>query len=149
MDDLDTPLLRDSAESKDDSPGVEADDGSKKLGTISGVFLPCVQNIMGVILFLRLPWIAGQAGGLLAMAIVLLCALSTTLTALSMSAIVTNGRVPAGGPYFLVSRNVGPAFGGASHCCSGCSSTFSSCEEYRGCGRRESENRQRALQPRP
>ena len=113
MSNLDTPLLQDITESKDDAGDTEAADASKKLGTISGVFLPCVQNIMGVILFLRLPWIAGQAGALLATAIVLLCALSTTLTALSMSAIVTNGRVPAGGPYFLVSRNVGPAFGGA------------------------------------
>ena len=65
--------------------------GQKKLGTVFGVFLPCVQNIMGVILFLRLPWIAAQAGCFLASAIVLLCALSTLLTALSMSAIVTNG----------------------------------------------------------
>ena len=93
--------------------GEAGDGGQKKLGTVFGVFLPCVQNIMGVILFLRLPWIAAQAGCFLASAIVLLCALSTLLTALSMSAIVTNGRVPAGGPYFLVSRNVGAEFGGA------------------------------------
>ena len=28
----------------------------------SGVFIPTFQNIMGIILFLRLPWITGQAG---------------------------------------------------------------------------------------
>ena len=35
------------------------------------------------------------------------------LTAISLSAIVTNGVVPAGGPHFLISRNLGPELGGA------------------------------------
>ncbi|VDL96271.1 unnamed protein product, partial [Schistocephalus solidus] len=35
-----------------------------KLGTFLGVFLPCIQNIFGVLLFVRMPWISGVAGGL-------------------------------------------------------------------------------------
>jgi len=67
---------------------VTAMDGpAKGLGTLTGVFMPTMQNITGVLLFLRLPWITGQAGILLSLAIVA-CAVGTTIpTALSMSAI--------------------------------------------------------------
>ena len=35
---------------------------SPKLGTLAGVYFPCMQNIFGVILFIRLTWIIGVAG---------------------------------------------------------------------------------------
>eukprot|EP00041_Stephanoeca_diplocostata_P025237 m.656760 g.656760 ORF g.656760 m.656760 type:complete len:1031 (-) comp22706_c0_seq1:147-3239(-) len=84
-----------------------------KLGTLMGVYLPTIQNIFGVILFLRMPWIVGVAGIGQALLIVLICCSTTMLTALSMSAIATNGVVPAGGAYFMISRALGPEFGGA------------------------------------
>lgn len=46
---------------------------SPQMGTFMGVYLPCLQNIFGVILFLRLTWVVGTAGVLQAFAIVLIC----------------------------------------------------------------------------
>lgn len=46
---------------------------SPQMGTFMGVYLPCLQNILGVILFLRLTWIVGTAGILESLAIVGLC----------------------------------------------------------------------------
>ncbi|CAM9338594.1 unnamed protein product, partial [Choristocarpus tenellus] len=83
-----------------------------KLGTLKGVFLPCVQNIMGVIIFIRLPYITGQAGVLLTTLIIMIAKTATTVTTLSMSAIATNGQVQAGGPYYIISRNLGVEVGG-------------------------------------
>ena len=64
-----------------------------KFGTLKGVYLPCLQNILGVILFLRLPWIVSQAGVIQTIIIILLCVTATFITALSMSAIATNGTL--------------------------------------------------------
>lgn len=45
---------------------------SPALGTLIGVYLPCLQNILGVILFLRLTWIVGTAGIMESLAIVVM-----------------------------------------------------------------------------
>ena len=74
---------------------------------MKGVFLPCVQNILGVILFIRLPFIVGQAGVFMTILIIFVAKSATTLTTLSMNAIATNGQVQAGGPYYIISRNLG------------------------------------------
>ncbi|XP_049831713.1 solute carrier family 12 member 6 isoform X1 [Schistocerca gregaria] len=86
---------------------------SARMGTLIGVYLPCIQNIFGVILFIRLTWVVGTAGAFMGFLIVLTCCCVTMLTAISMSAIATNGVVPAGGSYFMISRSLGPEFGGA------------------------------------
>lgn len=83
------------------------------MGTLIGVYLPCIQNIFGVILFIRLTWVVGTAGAIQGFLIVLTCCCVTMLTAISMSAIATNGVVPGGGSYFMISRSLGPEFGGA------------------------------------
>ncbi|CAG5099190.1 Oidioi.mRNA.OKI2018_I69.XSR.g16329.t1.cds [Oikopleura dioica] len=95
----------DDAKAKKDEPC--------KLGTLMGVYLPCVQNIFGVILFIRMPWIVGLAGIWEGLGLIFFCCLTTMLTAISMSAIATNGRVPAGGSYYMISRSLGPGWGAA------------------------------------
>uniref|UniRef100_A0A668AGC0 Solute carrier family 12 member 7 n=1 Tax=Myripristis murdjan TaxID=586833 RepID=A0A668AGC0_9TELE len=108
---------------------ADDDEGAKKkaspqMGTFMGVYLPCLQNILGVILFLRLTWIVGTAGIMESLAIVGMCCSCTMLTAISMSAIATNGVVPAGGSYYMISRSLGPEFGGAVGLCFYLGTTF-------------------------
>uniref|UniRef100_A0A670JW76 Solute carrier family 12 member 2 n=1 Tax=Podarcis muralis TaxID=64176 RepID=A0A670JW76_PODMU len=80
-----------------------------------GAWLPvrCMLNIWGVMLFIRLSWIVGQAGIGLAVLVIAMATVVTTITGLSTSAIATNGFVRGGGAYYLISRSLGPEFGGA------------------------------------
>uniref|UniRef100_A0A4W4HHX3 Solute carrier family 12 member 7a n=1 Tax=Electrophorus electricus TaxID=8005 RepID=A0A4W4HHX3_ELEEL len=112
-----------------DHEEAESEDGIKRvtgpqMGTFIGVYLPCVQSILGVILFLRLTWIVGTAGIMGSFAMVFMCCACTLLTAISMSAIATNGMVPAGGSYYMISRALGPEFGGAVGLCFYLGTTF-------------------------
>ncbi|XP_077171900.1 solute carrier family 12 member 6 isoform X2 [Paroedura picta] len=115
---------REHEEAENVPPGKKKPTKSPRMGTFMGVYLPCLQNIFGVILFLRLTWVVGTAGVLQAFAIVLICCCCTMLTAISMSAIATNGVVPAGGSYFMISRALGPEFGGAVGLCFYLGTTF-------------------------
>lgn len=47
------------------------------------------------------------------MCAILISCLVVVITAISMSAIATNGEVKNGGLYYLVSRSLGPEYGGA------------------------------------
>uniref|UniRef100_A0A673X6N9 Solute carrier family 12 member 2 n=1 Tax=Salmo trutta TaxID=8032 RepID=A0A673X6N9_SALTR len=135
--------------------------GAVKFGWIKGVLVRCMLNIWGVMLFIRMSWIVGQAGivicllgvcrnvnadfvlslvnhvlhflSVLSCVIVLMATVVTTITGLSTSAIATNGfhanLLPvclvqttltalsiclfAGGAYYLISRSLGPEFGGS------------------------------------
>uniref|UniRef100_A0A673I1H8 Solute carrier family 12 member 6-like n=1 Tax=Sinocyclocheilus rhinocerous TaxID=307959 RepID=A0A673I1H8_9TELE len=88
---------------------------SPQMGTFMGVYLPCLQNIFGVILFLRLTWVVGTAGVLQALCIVFICCCCVT---------VCLSAPPAGGSYFMISRSLGPEFGGAVGSCFYLGTTF-------------------------
>ncbi len=83
------------------------------LGTFSGVFTPSVLTILGIILFLRLGYVVGNAGLGRALVILVLANSISILTSISLSAIATNIKVKGGGDYYLISRTLGPEFGGA------------------------------------
>ncbi|KNC85776.1 hypothetical protein SARC_02040 [Sphaeroforma arctica JP610] len=87
--------------------------GAIKFGWVKGVLVRCLLNIWGVMLFIRLSWVVGQAGIGLASCVILLSTVVTIITTVSMSAICTNGEVKGGGAYYLISRSLGPEFGGA------------------------------------
>jgi amino acid transporter len=91
--------------------GSEAQRGT--LGTFAGVFTPSVLTILGIILFLRLGFVTGAAGIGRALVIILLANAISVLTSISLSAIATNLRVKGGGDYYLISRTLGVAYGGA------------------------------------
>ncbi|XP_076758945.1 sodium potassium chloride cotransporter isoform X1 [Xylocopa sonorina] len=82
-----------------------------KLGWIQGVLIPCLLNIWGVMLFLRLSWVVAQAGILQSVIIIGISAAVCVITTLSLSAISTNGEVKGGGIYFIISRTLGAEFG--------------------------------------
>ncbi|WP_420631932.1 amino acid permease [Candidatus Leptofilum sp.] len=84
-----------------------------RFGTFTGVFTPNILTILGIILFLRVGWVVGQAGLWGALAIVVLANLISFLTGLSLSAIATSMDVRAGGNYYLISRSLGLEVGGA------------------------------------
>ena len=88
------------AENEAEGDVVEEKTGAKakapKFGWIEGVLFGCLLNIWGVMLYLRLSWVVGHAGIGLASVIILLSAVVTTLTTLSMSAVCTNGEIKGG-----------------------------------------------------
>ncbi len=84
-----------------------------QFGAFGGVFTPSILTILGVIMFMRSGYVTGQAGIGSALLILTIATSITFLTGLSISAISTNTTVEGGGAYFLISRSLGPEFGGA------------------------------------
>lgn len=82
-----------------------------KLGTFAGVFTPTILSIFGVIMFLRLSWVVGEAGTWNAIVILVIANLITFCTVLSASTMATNMEVKTGGGYYIISRIMGLPMG--------------------------------------
>ncbi|KAF2683411.1 cation chloride cotransporter-like protein [Lentithecium fluviatile CBS 122367] len=87
--------------------------GTGKLGTFAGVFVPTTLNVLSILMFLRFGFILGQTGVVGMMGMLVACYAINLLTTMSISAIATNGTVRGGGAYYLISRSLGPEFGGS------------------------------------
>lgn len=96
---------------KDVAESVSGQGHGIKLGWIVGVLIPCLLNIWGVMLFLRLSWVVAQAGVFQSLVTIAISAAVCVITTLSLSAISTNGEVKGGGIYYIISRSLGPEFG--------------------------------------
>lgn len=83
------------------------------LGTFGGVFRPTILTIFGVIMYIRMGWIVGNAGLFGALLILFMTFTITGTAALSFSSITTNIRLKAGGVFALVSQSLGLEAGGA------------------------------------
>lgn len=82
-------------------------------GTFQGVFTPSILTILGVIMYLRLPWVLGSVGLAQTLLIVTASVTITLLTGLSIAAMATNMKVGGGGAYYMISRTLGLEVGAA------------------------------------
>jgi solute carrier family 12 sodium/potassium/chloride transporter 2 len=94
-------------------PPDQAGEEIVRFGMFKGVFVPTLLTILGVIMYLRLGWVVGNVGLLGAWTIILIAFAITMATALSMSSIISNIRIGAGGAYSIISRSMGLEIGGS------------------------------------
>ncbi len=85
----------------------------KKFGAFAGVFTPSLLTILGVIMYMRLGWVVGQAGLIGSIMIIVIAHVISITTGLSISSIATDKKVGAGGVYYVLSRSLGLPIGGA------------------------------------
>ena len=85
---------------------------ASRFGTLNGVFTPSILTILGVIMYLRLPWNVGQAGLFAAAGIIIVAHILSFSTGLSVASIATDKKVKAGGIYYIISRSLGLPIGG-------------------------------------
>ncbi|WCO03144.1 amino acid permease [Psychroserpens ponticola] len=86
---------------------------NKKFGTFAGVFTPSVLTILGVIMYMRLGWVVGNAGLIGAIVIIIIAHVIAVTTGLSVSSVATDKKIGAGGIYYVLSRSMGIPIGGS------------------------------------
>uniref|UniRef100_A0A8D8TPZ6 Solute carrier family 12 member 2 n=1 Tax=Cacopsylla melanoneura TaxID=428564 RepID=A0A8D8TPZ6_9HEMI len=98
---------------KSTSVPIDEDPETKQeqLGWFRGVYIKNLIHLWGIIFYLRLTWTLGQAGILEGLLIILTSSGLAFVTALSVSAISSNGLAQGGGAYVMISRSLGPEFG--------------------------------------
>ena len=85
----------------------------KKFKTFEGVFTPSLLTILGVIMYMRLGWVVGNAGLIGAIIIIIIAHVIAVTTGLSVSSVASDKKIGAGGIYYVLSRSMGVPIGGS------------------------------------
>ncbi|XP_024130183.1 solute carrier family 12 member 9 [Oryzias melastigma] len=93
--------------------GLQRGREAPKLGVMFGVVIPTLLSMFSVVVFLRVGFVVGQAGLYHSISMFMVAYFIITMTVLSVCAISTNGALHAGGAYYMISRALGPEFGGS------------------------------------
>lgn len=82
-------------------------------GTWDGVFTSCLINLIGVIIFLRMGWIVGNAGIWMTIFIIFCAVFIVFIVAVSGIGVCERCKMGKGGVYFLLSHVMGGRIGGS------------------------------------
>ena len=67
--------------------------GQKKFGAFTGVFTPSILTILGVIMYMRLGWVVGNAGLIGTIIIIIIAHFIAVTTGLSVSSVATDKKL--------------------------------------------------------